>query len=616
MNKLNQNYDNVRKFVKTIIDNHQEKQQDLLEKVRFLQDKIEEFISSKKEILGNSAIILELKNKLSWVIDLDIQWLEKSIKELENEIKRLYIKYGKWRNVDDMSDENFRYSMTSILWDNHIDDPLYKQHKDGEDEISAIIRNKIIDRKMTSDEYLGSIVFDDPVFCDKNTPNDIKDALLNWFLEKGSQEYQKELTRIELELAFDSESEIQQLQSGDSILEEDNSELDLEQKDKTNKKLDILIDMELEKPNLLNLFRSDLGKYSLPPLEKEEEIKLFKRIRKNWDKEAVELIIRHNIRFLFSEARKLYNVYKHYNPKMQATLTEFVSEWYLWFYDSISRFEPNKWAKFISYAVHYIHRYIKNMVSETEGLILLGKKPIMRIPNNILSQHKKITKELEGYDLNKDMARKSSYDSHLDWSKSESDLYDTLEALPNLDDDLEDVDTLPSAIQTDKLLLQESLRKDLYRTLNILTSRESDILNLHFGLFLYRDDVIKEKLIAKWLSNERSEYMVNIFSKIKTSSSKFYQTIGLFIEWKLSIEEIWENIWYIDEETIFFLKSLSDEEKQIIASCNLWFSERPSLKEIWKKFWLTRERTMEIESKAVRRLKQTWKSKLLSDYVW
>ncbi|OFY66212.1 MAG: RNA polymerase subunit sigma [Bacteroidetes bacterium RBG_13_43_22] len=207
----------------------------------------------------------------------------------------------------------------------------------------------------------------------------------------------------------------------------------------------------------------------------EEEVSLARRIHKG-DLEARDCLINANLRFVISVAKQYQN--------LGLSLPDLINEGNLGLIEAAQRFDETRGFKFICYAVWWIRQGI---------LYALAKQSrIVRLPMNRISLINKIRKiiadleqkyerepnileitqalELTPTDVTvalKNAGRYISLDAPLVQGE-EKNMYDVL-----LSEDIS---------SPDKELLMDSLRKEIDRALNKLTSIEADIIRSFYGL--------------------------------------------------------------------------------------------------------------------------------------
>ena len=254
-----------------------------------------------------------------------------------------------------------------------------------------------------------------------------------------------------------------------------------------------------------------------PLLKPEQEADLAKRIR-DGQHEALEHLVKANLRFVVSVARQYRN--------RGLSLSDLISEGNAGLVRAAKTFDEKKGCKFISYAIWWIRQRILQAIAEQSRIVRL---PLNRA--GTLSRIGKTSGEL-GHELGREPTAGEIAD-HLDLSEKE--VTDTLKvSIPHLsidaptseDDDgsLREVIPDKDAPSPDSDVISRSLQEDVADALESLSSRESKILTLYFGigreealtleeigriLGLTRERVrqIKEKAIKKLRHASRSSYL-------------------------------------------------------------------------------------------------------------
>ena len=205
------------------------------------------------------------------------------------------------------------------------------------------------------------------------------------------------------------------------------------------------------------------------------EAELAKRIRQG-DQVALEKLTKANLRFVVSVAKQYQN--------KGLSLNDLINEGNLGLMKAAQRFDETRGFKFISYAVWWIRQSIMQSLAEQSRMV--------RLPLNRIGTLGKITRmfaELEqkyqrepsqaevakALDLSEDEValnlkianRHLSMDAPF-VNGEENGLLDVLE------DETEE--------SPDSDLLNDSLRRELQRSLSTLTQREADVITLYYGL--------------------------------------------------------------------------------------------------------------------------------------
>src|ERR1043165_3151646 len=108
----------------------------------------------------------------------------------------------------------------------------------------------------------------------------------------------------------------------------------------------------------LDQYLRDISVY--PLITREEEVSLAQRIRKN-DQEALDKLVRSNLRFVVSVAKKYQN--------QGASLSDLINEGTLGLIRAAHKFDETKGIKFISYAVWWIRQAILQALAEQSRIV-------------------------------------------------------------------------------------------------------------------------------------------------------------------------------------------------------------------------------------------------------
>ena len=223
----------------------------------------------------------------------------------------------------------------------------------------------------------------------------------------------------------------------------------------------------------LEKYLGEIGEYS--PLPAEKEIDLAIKIKKD-DKEALDSLVRANLRFVVSVAKEYQN--------QGLPMEDLINEGNLGLIKAASRFDETRGFKFISYAVWWIRQSILQALAE--------QSRIVRLPLNRVGAINKIGKVLDN--LGQEFERDPSLEElaeHMDMSSQE--LAETLKTSSrhmSLDAPFQqgEGNSLMDVLQNDQLpspdtdLMDESLRVEIEKVLHTLTGREAKIIKLYFGL--------------------------------------------------------------------------------------------------------------------------------------
>lgn len=225
----------------------------------------------------------------------------------------------------------------------------------------------------------------------------------------------------------------------------------------------------------LDKYLQEIGRVDL--VTPEEEVELARRIKQG-DKKALDRLTKANLRFVISVSKQYQN--------QGLSLQDLINEGNLGLIKAAERFDETRGFKFISYAVWWIRQSILQALAEQARIVRLPLNKVGNINriNRAFSELEQkferaptIDELAEHIDISVNDVRQSMMNSGrhismdaqlLEGDESSSSLYDLL---PN--------DSLPSP---DAVLVTDSLRKDIERSLSTLTLREGDVVRLFYGL--------------------------------------------------------------------------------------------------------------------------------------
>ena len=223
----------------------------------------------------------------------------------------------------------------------------------------------------------------------------------------------------------------------------------------------------------LDKYLQEIAKYDL--ITADEEVELAQRIKAG-DEEALEKLVKANLRFVVSVAKQYQN--------QGLSLPDLINEGNMGLIKAARRFDETRGFKFISYAVWWIRQSILQALAE--------QSRIVRLPLNKIGNINKINKAIAK------LEQKNERPPTIDELAEELDMSpeDVKESLKNAgrhismdaplvegeDSNLYDVLRAGDMPNPDKELLQESLRTEIERALSTLNEREADVIRLYYGL--------------------------------------------------------------------------------------------------------------------------------------
>ncbi|MCR5297724.1 MAG: RNA polymerase sigma factor RpoD/SigA [Paludibacteraceae bacterium] len=264
----------------------------------------------------------------------------------------------------------------------------------------------------------------------------------------------------------------------------------------------------------LDKYLQEIGREDLITVE--EEVELAQRIKKG-DRKALEKLTRANLRFVVSVAKQYQN--------QGLSLPDLINEGNLGLIKAAEKFDETRGFKFISYAVWWIRQSILQALAE--------QSRIVRLPLNQVGSLNKINKAFSKFEQANER-RPSPEELAKELDIDESKIADTLRVsgrhisvdapfVEGEDNSLIDVLVNEDSPNADKTLIDESLSKEIERSLATLTERESEIIKMFFGIGyqemtleeigdkfgLTRERVrqIKEKAIRRLRNNSKSKLL-------------------------------------------------------------------------------------------------------------
>jgi RNA polymerase primary sigma factor len=224
----------------------------------------------------------------------------------------------------------------------------------------------------------------------------------------------------------------------------------------------------------LDQYLREISRYPLIP--QEEEVRLAQRIRVG-EEEALDKLVRSNLRFVVSVAKKYQN--------QGVSLSDLINEGNLGLIRAAHKFDETKGIKFISYAVWWIRQSILVSVSENSRMI---RMPMNRV--GLAQKATKLSRQL-GQDLGRDPDA-AELAKELGVTREEIEEVTTFsQATLSLDQPVHDegnettfVDQIVDdrSASPDTGAYVDSLKRDMERALESLTDRERTILVRYYGL--------------------------------------------------------------------------------------------------------------------------------------
>jgi len=245
----------------------------------------------------------------------------------------------------------------------------------------------------------------------------------------------------------------------------------------------------------IDKYLHEISKYEL--LTVEEEV-AYARSIKQGDDEALDKMVKGNLRFVVSVAKQYQN--------QGLSLSDLINEGNLGLIKAAQRFDESRGFKFISYAVWWIRQSILQALAEHSRIV--------RLPQNKLSTINKINKAFTS--LEQQFEREPQIQEVAEsLAISPEDVKQSLlnvKRLISMDAKLKEDDDSGSYYDVienedtpkpDATLLHESLSKEIERVLNTLSLRESEIIKYYYGLLGNKPKTLEEISGIMGLTKER-----------------------------------------------------------------------------------------------------------------
>jgi RNA polymerase primary sigma factor len=223
----------------------------------------------------------------------------------------------------------------------------------------------------------------------------------------------------------------------------------------------------------LDQYLRDISAY--PLISRDEEAALARRIREN-DQDALDELVRSNLRFVVSVAKKYQN--------QGVSLSDLINEGNLGLMRAAQKFDETKGIKFISYAVWWIRQAILQALAEQSRIVRVPINragTLHRIGRRAATRRQDLGREAthaeiaEGMDITEEEVARTM---------SISQAAISLDAPMAAGEDNKLLDYIPDTLNPspDEQIFIKALTESIEEALSHLKERESKILRLYFGL--------------------------------------------------------------------------------------------------------------------------------------
>ena len=223
----------------------------------------------------------------------------------------------------------------------------------------------------------------------------------------------------------------------------------------------------------LEKYLQEIGREEL--ITAEEEVKLA-RLIKQGDQNALDRLTKANLRFVVSVAKQYQN--------QGLSLPDRINEGNLGLIKAAKRFDETRGFKFISYAVWWIRQSILQALAEQSRIVRLPLNQVGSL-NKIAKAYSKLEQEYEREPSPEELAKVLDIPTEkIADTMRVSGKHVSMDApfVQGEDNSLVDVLENHDSPRADGSLMNESLQREIDRSLSTLTEREREVIKLFFGI--------------------------------------------------------------------------------------------------------------------------------------
>lgn len=223
----------------------------------------------------------------------------------------------------------------------------------------------------------------------------------------------------------------------------------------------------------LEKYLQEIGREEL--ITAEEEVKLA-RLIKQGDQNALDRLTKANLCFVVSVAKQYQN--------QGLSLPDLINEGNLGLIKAAKRFDETRGFKFISYAVWWIRQSILQALAEQSRIVRLPLNQVGSL-NKIAKAYSKLEQEYEREPSPEELAKVLDIPTEkIADTMRVSGKHVSMDApfVQGEDNSLVDVLENHDSPRADGSLMNESLQREIDRSLSTLTEREREVIKLFFGI--------------------------------------------------------------------------------------------------------------------------------------
>ena len=215
-----------------------------------------------------------------------------------------------------------------------------------------------------------------------------------------------------------------------------------------------------------------IGKYAL--LTKEQEYDLARRVREG-DKQALDILVNANLRFVASVAKRYLN--------QGLTYMDLIAEGNIGLITAAQRFDERRGFRFITYAVWWIRQAIQKAVAEQTNTVRLPVNRVLQV-QSLRRLTRSLEQERQGAVQEEDIADRAGMSVRkLEQLRAAASPLVSLDE-SSLEDDTTMAENLtdPEEISPEDSYIQEEMHQELDAALRQLSDRERRIVTYYYGL--------------------------------------------------------------------------------------------------------------------------------------
>jgi len=223
----------------------------------------------------------------------------------------------------------------------------------------------------------------------------------------------------------------------------------------------------------LEKYLQEIGREEL--ITAEEEVRLARKIKEG-DQNALDRLTKANLRFVVSVAKQYQN--------QGLSLPDLINEGNLGLIKAAKRFDETRGFKFISYAVWWIRQSILQALAEQSRIVRLPLNQVGSL-NKISKAYSKLEQEFEREPSPEEISKILEIPMEkVSDTMRVSGKHVSMDApfVQGEDNSLLDVLENSDSPRADHFLMNESLQREIDRSLSTLTEREREVVKLFFGI--------------------------------------------------------------------------------------------------------------------------------------